>query len=58
MADANAFDPIALLADRRYRDHTLFDVRIYGEKIRALIDAHVQWVCCVDRGCVVTVGPG
>ncbi|MGH3517541.1 MAG: type I restriction endonuclease subunit R [Micromonosporaceae bacterium] len=42
VADAKAFGMIALLARRRYRDHTLFDVRIYGEKIRALIDAHVQ----------------
>jgi type I restriction enzyme R subunit len=42
VADAKAFGTIALLARRRYRDHTLFDVRIYGEKVRALIDAHVQ----------------
>jgi type I restriction enzyme, R subunit len=42
VADAKAFGTIALLARRRYRDYTLFDVRIYGEKIRALIDAHVQ----------------
>jgi type I restriction enzyme R subunit len=42
VADAKAFGAIALLARRRYRDHTLFDVRIYGEKVRALIDAHVQ----------------
>ncbi|WP_256093000.1 type I restriction endonuclease subunit R [Micromonospora aurantiaca (nom. illeg.)] len=42
IADARAFGTIALLARRRYRDHTLFDVRIYGEKVRALIDAHVQ----------------
>ncbi len=42
VADAKAFGAIALLATRRYRDHTLFDVRVYGEKVRALIDAHVQ----------------
>ena len=42
VADAKAFGTIALLARRRYRDHTLFDVRVYGEKVRALIDAHVQ----------------
>ncbi|MEU0151544.1 type I restriction endonuclease subunit R [Micromonospora fulviviridis] len=42
VADAKAFGTIALLARRRYRDHTLFDVRIYGEKVRELIDAHVQ----------------
>src|SRR5205814_8622222 len=42
VADAKAFGTIALLARRRYRDHTLFDVRIYGEKVRALIDAHVR----------------
>jgi type I restriction enzyme, R subunit len=41
-ADAKAFGVIALLARRRYRDHTLFDVRVYGEKVRALIDGHVQ----------------
>jgi type I restriction enzyme, R subunit len=42
VADAKAFGAIAHLARRRYRDHTLFDVRVYGEKVRALIDAHVQ----------------
>jgi type I restriction enzyme R subunit len=42
VADAKAFGTIALLARRRYRDHTMFDVRVYGEKVRALIDAHVQ----------------
>ncbi len=42
VADAKAFGTIALLARRRYRDHTLFDVRVYGEKVRALIDTHVQ----------------
>ncbi|MBQ0977862.1 type I restriction endonuclease subunit R [Micromonospora sp. M61] len=42
VADAKAFGTIAHLARRRYRDHTLFDVRVYGEKVRALIDAHVQ----------------
>ncbi|MFV2107334.1 type I restriction enzyme subunit R domain-containing protein [Micromonospora sp. LOL_015] len=41
-ADAKAFGTIALLARRRYRDHTLFDIRVYGEKVRTLIDAHVQ----------------
>ncbi len=42
VADAKAFGTIAHLARRRYRDHTLFDVRVYGEKVRALIDAHVR----------------
>jgi type I restriction enzyme R subunit len=42
VADAKAFGAIAHLARRRYRDHTLFDVRVYGEKMRALIDAHIQ----------------
>lgn len=42
VADAKAFGAIAHLARRRYRDHTLFDVRAYGEKVRALIDTHVQ----------------
>ncbi|MGX4657377.1 type I restriction endonuclease subunit R [Micromonospora sp. SCSIO 07396] len=42
VADAKAFGTIAHLARRRFRDHTLFDVRVYGEKVRALIDAHVQ----------------
>jgi type I restriction enzyme R subunit len=42
VADAKAFGTVAHLARRRYRDHTLFDVRVYGEKVRALIDAHVQ----------------
>ena len=42
IADAKAFGTIALLARRRYRDHTFFDVRVYGAKVRALIDAHVE----------------
>lgn len=42
VADGKAFGAIAHLARRRYRDHTLFDVRVYGEKVRALIDAHVH----------------
>lgn len=39
---AKAFGTIALLARRRYRDHVLFDVRVYGAKVRAVIDAHVE----------------
>jgi len=40
--DAKAFGAIAFAARRRYRDSIGFDASLYGEKVRRLIDDHVE----------------
>jgi type I restriction enzyme R subunit len=40
--DAKAFGAIAFAARRRYRDSIGFDASLYGEKVRRLIDDHLE----------------
>jgi len=40
--DAKAFGAIAFAARRRYRDGIGFDTSLYGEKVRRLIDDHLE----------------
>jgi type I restriction enzyme, R subunit len=42
VADAKLFGAIAFAARRRYRDSIGFDASLYGEKVRRLIDDHLE----------------